>query len=386
MLLKGASQIMQPMSIWVLISVLTLASLAALIVPALRAGRGAQSRELYDREIFKDQIGEIESDVERGVLSETEAEEMRREVARRLLAADAAAGDAPAQDGGARERYVVIASAALAVPAMALGLYLLTGSPHLPDQPLEARLIKPVDPANVRELVARVEMHLRRDPANAQGWKVIAPVYMRLGRFADAAHAYGRLLDLNGPDADTFTEFGEALVLEGNGIVSAKARDAFSRAADLAPDDPKPQYYLALAMAQDGRKDEAVSAWRKLLDGAAPDAPWVSAVRQRIAQATGETVKAPALSEDAVSAASQMSAGDRNEMIEGMVSRLAERLESEGGSVDEWLRLARAQTVLGRRQEASGTLARARGQFGDTPEALSRIDDFGKQNGLDTAQ
>ena len=39
-------------------------------------------------------------------------------------------------------------------------------------------------------------------------------------------------------------------------------------------------------------------------------------------------------------------------MIAAMVSRLAERLASDGGSVEEWVRLVRSYTVLGREADA----------------------------------
>ena len=71
-----------------------------------------------------------------------------------------------------------------------------------------------------------------------------------------------------------------------------------------------------------------------------------------------------------------MTPEQRREMIEGMVQRLADRLDADGGEVNDWLRLARAQTVLGRAEAASATLTTARAKFADAPEALARIDDF----------
>ena len=52
------------------------------------------------------------------------------------------------------------------------------------------------------------------------------------------------------------------------------------------------------------------------------------------------------------SAAGDGTAGVSPPAIEAMVSGLAQRLESEGGTVDEWVRLVRSYTVLGRMDEA----------------------------------
>ena len=67
---------------------------------------------------------------------------------------------------------------AAALPLLALGLYLVYGSPRLPDQPLAARLQDPANDQNLEALVARVEARLREHPEEGEGWDVIAPVYM----------------------------------------------------------------------------------------------------------------------------------------------------------------------------------------------------------------
>ena len=45
-------------------------------------------------------------------------------------------------------------------------------------------------------LVAQVEAHLARNPEDGRGWEVIAPVYLRLGRFDDAVKARRNALRL----------------------------------------------------------------------------------------------------------------------------------------------------------------------------------------------
>ncbi len=58
-------------------------------------------------------------------------------------------------------------------------------------------------------------------------------------------------------------------------------------------------------------------------------------------------------------------------MIEGMVSRLANRLASNGGSVDEWSRLIRAYTVLHEADKAKAALADARKALAPDPNAVA---------------
>ena len=72
--------------------------------------------------------------------------------------------------------------------------------------------------------MAGVEAHLIANPDDGKGWAVIAPVYMRLGRYDDAAHAYSEALRLLGEDAMRRAAYGEALFAAAGGVVTADAR------------------------------------------------------------------------------------------------------------------------------------------------------------------
>lgn len=77
---------------------------------------------------------------------------------------------------------------------------------------------------------------------------------------------------------------------------------------------------------------------------------------------------------DDVAAALDMAPGDRTAMIQGMVARLAERLQDEGGTVEEWLRLISSYGVMGRSEEASTSYNAARRDFEGDAEALAVLE------------
>ena len=72
-------------------------------------------------------------------------------------------------------------------------------------------------------LIAQAEAHLERQPNDGRGWEVLAPVYLRLGRFDDAVKARRNALRLNGETVERQADLGEALVAATNGIVTADA-------------------------------------------------------------------------------------------------------------------------------------------------------------------
>src|SRR5262249_18749411 len=138
-----------------------------------------------DVAVYTAQLGEIEADRAGGRISESEAQAARTEVSRRLLAAadtqpSVAAADSP------RRRHAVALVALTLLPLAGAALYLTIGSPDLPGQPFADRSATGVEQATIEENIARIEAFLTEHPDDARGWQVLAPVYMRLGRFDDA--------------------------------------------------------------------------------------------------------------------------------------------------------------------------------------------------------
>ncbi|MEE4015757.1 c-type cytochrome biogenesis protein CcmI [Roseibium sp. FZY0029] len=374
------------MVFWILIALLTGAATLSVLIPLSRSRRGQEAAPARaDEAVYREQLAAIDKELERGLIDAEAAEAARTEIARRLLAAHDR-GDATKQ-GGVRTGRLKLAQgfALLALPVMAFGLYIVLGSPGLPDQPLLSRLNAPAEEQSVDLLVARVERHLAENPEDGQGWAVIAPVYMSLGQPQASAKAYSNAIRILGPRQAWLTDMGEALTIANQGLVTAQARAAFEQAVGLEPAAVKPRFFLALALGQEGRKEEAIAAWQALLQGADENAAWVGAARQEMARLTGEapagdTLRGP--SQEEVAAAGEMTAEDRQAMISNMVAGLAERLSTEGGSAEEWNRLIRAYMVLGKKQDAEQALAAALSAYADKPEDLSMIKDAASKLGL----
>ena len=262
------------------------------------------------------------------------------------------------------------------MPVIALPLYAYLGQPQMPDEPLAGRPPASLASNDIEAAVAGVESHLIAKPDDGKGWAVIAPVYMRLERYEDAARAYSEALRLLGEDGGRRAAYGEALVAAGGGVVTDKARETFVKALAEEPGQPQARFYLALAAEQDGKTAEAIGAYEALVADAAPDAHWVEAVKTRLASLKGAT--APGAASGAPAAVPEA----QNAMIEGMVSRLANRLASDGGSVDEWSRLIRAYAVLHEADKAKAALANARKALAPDPNAVASLDALAHDLGL----
>ena len=369
------------MTLWLVMALMTAAAIFAVLWPLARR---TPLRTGSDVAVYRDQLDEIERDRAVGLIGEREAEAARVEVSRRLLAAaEAVAPPISPERVGWRRRAAAL-TALILLPLGAASLYLMLGSPELTGQPQAARVDASPEQSPIVELVGRVEAHLEQSPEDGRGWEVLGPVYMRLGRYGDAVKARKNALRLLGATAEREADLGEALTGAQNGIVTADAKEAFDRAVNLDPRDVRSRYFIGLAAEQDGRPQEAAAAWRTLLAEASADAAWAGFVRESLARVDpAATSSQPGPSADDVAAAGEMSPEQRNTMVRGMVSRLAERLKQDGTDVEGWLRLLRAYMVLGDKEQARAAAGEARRALAGDPEKLRRVEELLKGLGLE---
>jgi cytochrome c-type biogenesis protein CcmH len=343
-------------------------------------------RVAYDLAVYRDQLAEIDRDIERGLLQPDRAEAARLEIKRRMLSSAAAAPEAELPAHQAGRAPVLAAVLAIAVPLLALGVYWNLGQPAGPGTQVAVRGSE-APRLTMEQAVAQLQQRLDEDPASLEGWLLLGRSYLSLGRPAEAAAAYRTAADLSGQRPDVVADYGEALVAADQGRVSALAQGLFERVLSADPKDIKARYYIALAKAQLGDLKEALQDWTDVVALSPPDAPWVPAVRAQRNQAAVElgvdpqsvTASAEARSlgsslggsasevvsippgptEEDMAAAAQMSTEERAAMINAMVERLAARLKDDPDNIEGWLRLAGAYEVIGQKDKAEEARARA---------------------------
>jgi cytochrome c-type biogenesis protein CcmH len=368
--------------VWFVLAGMAAFAVLAALWPVLRPSSSSANADAASNEaqFYKAQLEEIKRDVERGLLPQGEAESARAEAARRLIAAGSGARQA-APRAAPRNRLAAAVLIAIGLPAIAFPLYALLGQPQMPDEPLGSRKGATETTGEIEAAVAAVEARLIAKPDDGKGWAVIAPVYMRLERYADASHAYSEALRLLGEDPMRRAAYGEALVTAAGGVVTDEARETFDRALAEQPGQPQARFYLALGAEQDGKRADAVGAYESLLADSPPNAPWRTVVNARLAALKGET----APQEVSAGASPAAIPAAQRPMIEGMVIRLATRLASSGGSVDEWLRLIRAYAVLHQADKAKAALADARKALQPDVNAVASLDALARDLGLGDA-
>jgi cytochrome c-type biogenesis protein CcmH len=370
--------------------ILVLAVLAAVSLPLLSGSYALPSRGQYDRAVYRDQLQEVERDMARGVLTPREAESARLEIQRRLLAVDVTGGPVA-------ERLVRSPRAATSVALFVLlgtaGLFWRLGAPALPDVPFADRPIARQEPGaageqsphtDMRDAALRLEQKLQADPSNGAGWVLYGRTESMLGDWKKAADAYKHAIDLGLKDADVLAGYGEMQVMLADGIVSPAAHDTFAAALAADAGNGVARYYLALADSQAGDGHKAVAEWLELAAGLPEDSQMRGAIALRIAEAAKNGgFEAPAMPKglaapegptaDQMQAAAGMAPAERDQMINGMIEKLAARLKAEPNDLDGWLRLGRAWLVQGKGDLAVGAFDHAAALKPDDPSIKLQI-------------
>jgi len=147
-----------------------------------RGSKSSVSRPEANLSIYRDQLRELDADLAAGTLAQADYERARREIEARLLEDVALAPEpAPARCGRA-----LVAAIAVAIPAAALGVYLLVGSPGA----LSLQSEHQMNAQQLEAMVERLAARLRENPDDVEGWKLLGRSYGALGRFPEAVDAY----------------------------------------------------------------------------------------------------------------------------------------------------------------------------------------------------
>jgi cytochrome c-type biogenesis protein CcmH len=349
------------MTIWVFALILTAIACATLYYAG--AGRTVNASGAVDAttEHFRAQLRAIESDAAIGRLGAAEATAAKGELAREVMRHKSS--DTPT--GSSR---VALWLPVLLVAAISLGTYAYLGRPDLPAAPLAGRDVVAEGEVTLESAIETIEARLAEQPGDLRGWTVIAPAYMQLGRYADAAKALRKVNELGTPTADTLTDLAEALMMQAGGIVEGEPLELLRRAYALDATHVRSLYYIAGEETRIGDFDAAIRDWNALLKLSKGGEPWVVTAQNGLAYAQGGGGPAEPVTVDQA-------------QIDAMVDGLDERLKAQGGSMEEWTRLVRSRMVQGRMEDAQLAYDAARKAYPDAAER-NELDVLAADNGL----
>lgn len=156
-------------------------------------------------------------------------------------------------------RGVALAIGALVLVSTGL-LYRIVGTPDALD-PAALRA-----PETIGEAIAQLERSLARDPGQKEGWMLLGMAYQRQGELAKSRDAYARAARLAPADPDALTEAAQSRALAApDRRFDAEAVAMLQAALKASPDHQRARWFLGVAQRQAGDNAAAAATWEPLL-------------------------------------------------------------------------------------------------------------------------
>ena len=181
------------------------------------------------------------------------------------------------------------------VATSTLLLYQVVGMP----QALDPAAVK--SPETLGDAISQLEAELQRNPDQAEGWRLLAQGYQREEQNIKARDAFAKAAELAPSDAGVLTEAAQARALaDDKRLFDAQAVSMLQRALVADPAQQRARWFLGIAQRQAGDHAAAAATWEPLLTQV--DAPTSASLRKEI-DAAREAAGLPPLQAPAVQAA-----------------------------------------------------------------------------------
>jgi cytochrome c-type biogenesis protein CcmH len=274
---------------------------ACVLVPLLRRRDGATEDDTASSlAVLRDQRAELEADRANGVLSPDQYEAARAELERRVLEET---GDSVAAPSQSRTGAWSAAAIGAGLPLTALLLYVVLGTPValLSDSPaMRAAAPKGMAPQDIEGMIERVKERLASNPADVEGWRVLAKTYAALGRLPEALPAYERATLLAPDDADLLADHADALAASQNRSLEGRPEALVARALRADPMQWKANALAGTLAFQRGQFAKAVEHWERVKGALPADSPVMTSIDASLAEARSRASAAPATPESRI--------------------------------------------------------------------------------------
>ena len=283
------------MLFWLVCAILILIAFAFVLPTALQRNEKsdravADESKLANIAVYRDQLSELEADLQNGVVSREQYEQDRDEIERRLLEDTAtAAADTkkpattpPASRGTA---YAL----AFGLPLAAVIFYFQIGTPKSITDPTGG--VTPPSPtgersqAQIEANVAALAERLKTNPADAEGWIMLARSYRSLERFGEAAGAYAKATELRANDADLWVQYAFVSALANGQRLEGQPTELINQALKVDPENPSALQLAGSAAFQRRDYTKAVEYWDRVLKKAPANSELARALQERINEA-----------------------------------------------------------------------------------------------------
>lgn len=262
---------------WIIAAGLIVLAMAFVALPLMRSRykTGINADEL-NLSVFKQQLAELDSDLEAGILDQDRYDTAKRDLEKELLSdiqgEPSDISVAPAKGS----RWMALS--ALLIPLVALFIYQILGSPDLiqrlaeqpsggPTNTTHAQQQQGADTKNLppmEELVGRLAAKLEEQPNNPQGWAMLGRSYVAMKDYPKALQAYEHAIKLDGENVSTLLAYAEAIAGSNGNNFTGNAAPLVDKAFSLEPENPNVLWISGILAYQRSDFRSALTRWEKV--------------------------------------------------------------------------------------------------------------------------
>ncbi len=270
--------------LWSLLG-LTAAVFVGALVWALRARSSQVVASAANTAVFRQRLGELQVERERGDLDADTFADLESELQRQLLA-ETTKADAVARQERLPGWFIPVTL--FVVVAAAAGLYRSLGAwPEMAVSELQSELAgkRRFSPADIAELSQAIETSLHFRPENAELRFWHAQLAVERGDYASAVESYRDVLSREPNNAMLMAQLAQALFLRDGRKLGGEARQLMEQAIALDPRQTTALGMLGMDAFERGDYAGAVERWTALLSGLPPQSPQSRVIGEALAQA-----------------------------------------------------------------------------------------------------
>ncbi len=280
---------------WVVAACLVGAALLFVIPPLFmrREAAAELARSGMNISIYKNQLIELDIDLAAGDVDQVHYDKSRQEIERRLLE-DTAVADKAAGTSGKTLNIATSVVLALAVPLVAVSIYLEIGSPGAIDPAAQLPQQAAAGPhsqnpaemqAQIEGMVGKLAQRLQENPSDIEGWVMLGRSFSVLGRYDEAVAAYEKSIQFVGEDATLLTDYADAVAMANGESLEGKPTELLQKAIAIDPQNQKALWLLGTAHFERGDFVSAVNLWKRLQQLIPPGSEDAQAMAANIAEA-----------------------------------------------------------------------------------------------------
>jgi cytochrome c-type biogenesis protein CcmH len=260
------------MTHFAIFATLLLVVVAAFLLPPLWLGLRQNDQKAGRKEanlaIFRDQLAELEREQKEGTLADGDFEQARRELQRRLLEEVAPdAGDTPKVARGPSRKMAIVLL--LLLPVLAVSGYAVLGNPKALD-PAQTAAPPRMTAEQISGMVSKLAERMKANPDDMQGWLMLARSYKTMGRYEEAAEAYGKAEKVITDDPELLASYAETLAMANGKGLDGKPKQLIERALKLDPQHPHSLFLAGAAAMEAGDNRKGIAYWEALLPQVEP--------------------------------------------------------------------------------------------------------------------